>query len=175
MTPDHSGPDTSASDGGPQPPLPSLALIARIAVRLAEPLDLGVTALGHQRIVGITGGEFAGPGRSGEGLSGVVLPGGSDWQTICADGRTVVDTRYTLRAHDGALIAIATQGVRHGPPAVLAALAAGRPVDPSDYYFRISARFSTGAAAYDWLTSCVVVGAAVRNRDSVVYDAYRVT
>ena len=38
-----------------------------------------------------------------------------------------------------------SQGVRHGPPDVLAALARGEPVDPSLYYFRTSMRFRTAA------------------------------
>jgi uncharacterized protein DUF3237 len=80
--------------------------------------------------------------------------------------------RATLECHDGALISVATRGYRHGPREVLQRIAHGEPVDPSEYYFRVSIQYETSAPAYEWLNWIVAVASAVRLRDEVVYDAY---
>jgi hypothetical protein len=149
---------------------PRLDFLAHFRVELAPPQDLGDTPWGHRRIIGITGGEFR-----GDRFSGDVLPGGADWQVIHEDGTTTVDTRYTLRTNDDALVHIRTSGKRAGSPEVLAALAAGEDVDPAEYYFRVTASFETGEPAYAWLNRTVVVGAAARSANAVEYDAYVVT
>lgn len=154
----------------PEPVKPSLELIARFRVSLGEPLELGPTPWGQRRVIPIVGGDFDGPR-----LTGTVLPGGADWQVVHADGTAAIDTRYTLRGDDGGLISVATAGVRHGPPEVLAQLAAGEPVDPSAYYFRVSIQYETSAAAYAWLNQIVAVASAIRLVDEVVYDAYAVS
>ena len=155
--------------GGPA--RPELRFLARFTVELAAPLwDLGATtALGRRRIVPITGGTFAGPS-----LNGTILDNGADWQVVADDGATAVDTRYLLRTDDGALVYLRTRGYRHGPPDVLARLAAGEDVDPADYYFRIHLTFETASTAHGWLNRAVAVGSALRRPDAVVYDAYLV-
>jgi hypothetical protein len=147
-----------------------LELLARFTVTLADPLEVGRTPWGRRRVIGITGGRFAGPR-----LAGTVLPGGADWQVVHEDGMAAIDTRYTLQTQDDALISVATRGVRHGPPEVLRRLAEGQPVDPAEYYFRVSIQYETGAAAYLWLNRIVAVASAVRLPDQVIYDAYAVT
>jgi hypothetical protein len=104
-----------------------------------------------------------------------VLAGGADTQALLDDGTAIIDTRYTLRTADGALIAIATRGVRAGPPDVLDALARGDAVDPGAYYFRVAVELQTAAPAYDWCNRALIVAAAARLPRHVVYDAYRVT
>lgn len=150
-------------------PEPRLELVSRVVVRLEAPRSLGQTPWGERRLVGIVGGDFDGPR-----LSGVILSGGADWQIIHADGMTTVDTRYALQTHDGALIYIATRGVRWGPPETLARILRGEPVDPSEYYFRISAQLESGAPAYTWVNQRVFVGSAARSADAVVYDLFQV-
>jgi hypothetical protein len=155
----------------PEPPRPELRFLSRFTVELARPLwDLGpTTALGRRRIVPITGGRFAGPLLNGE-----ILDNGADWQVVGDDGSTAVDTRYLLRTDDGALVYLQTRGYRHGPPEVMARLAAGADVDPADYYFRIHMTFETASPAHGWLNRAVAVGSALRLPTAVVYDAYLV-
>ncbi|HEY7204282.1 MAG TPA: DUF3237 domain-containing protein [Methylomirabilota bacterium] len=153
-----------------EPPIPRLERLCRATVEIAEPLVVGDTPLGRRRIIPITGGHVDGPR-----LRGVVLPGGADWQIVRADGGAVLEARYTIRADDGALIYVRNVGVRHGPPAVLARLGRGEPVDPAAYYFRTTPRFETGAAAHAWLNDVVAVGSAVRRPDAVILDFYAVT
>ena len=68
-----------------------------------------------------------------------------------------LEARYTLRTDDGALIYVRNHALRHGPPEVIAALAAGRPVDPTSYYFRGATFFETSAGRYAWLGKYIVV------------------
>ena len=58
-------------------------------ITLAPPHELGDTPQGRRRIIGITGGSFA-----GARLAGRVLPGGADWQVIRVDGVAYLDARY---------------------------------------------------------------------------------
>lgn len=154
----------------PEPPVPGLELVARVRVLLDPPRELGETPFGRERVIPIVGGEVGGPRLRGE-----VLPGGADWQRVLPDGTAVIDTRYTLRLDDGALVSLETRGFRSGPPEVLASLLAGEPADPSSYYFRVVVTARTAAAAHDWLNRSVLVGSAVRTADAVEYDAYRLT
>jgi hypothetical protein len=132
--------------------LPQLDFIFAARVTVDVPLDLGDVAKGGRRIVPITGGDFSGPQ-----MRGAVLPGGADWQVLRGDGVAELEARYTLRTDDDALIYVRNHGLRHGPPEVIAALAAGQPVDPSRYYFRGATFFETGAARYAWLTKHIIV------------------
>jgi Protein of unknown function (DUF3237) len=153
-----------------QPIRPGLELIGRCRADLGEPLELGHTPWGRRRIIPIVGGEFEGPR-----VSATILSGGADWQVVHEDAVAAIDTRYTLTTRDGALISVATRGVRHGPPDVLRRLADGEAVDPAEYYFRVCIQYETGAPAYEWLNRIVAVASAVRLADQVIYDAYAVT
>ena len=141
----------------------------RAEITLAAPQELGETPQGRRRIIGITGGRFA-----GERLSGRVLAGGADWQVIRPDGVADLDARYTLETSDGALIYVRNRGYRHGPPEVIRRLAAGEAVDPSLYYMRTTPRFETGDARYAWLNRIVCVGTGARRTDAVELEVFEV-
>jgi Protein of unknown function (DUF3237) len=132
--------------------LPPLEFIFAAHVTVDPPLDLGSVGKGGRRIVPITGGDFSGPQ-----IRGKVLPGGADWQVLRDDGVAELEARYTLRTDDGALIYVRNVALRHGPPDIMAALAAGQSVDPASYYFRGATFFETGAARYASLTKTIVV------------------
>jgi hypothetical protein len=138
-----------------------------VRVEVAEIRTLGRTPLGERRVIPIVGGSF-----QGERLSGRVLPGGADWQSIGEDGAARLDARYTLEAEGGALVQVRSQGLRHGPPDVLARLAAGEPVDPGSYYFRTVLRFETGAPALDWLNRIIAVARGARRPRVVELTAF---
>jgi Protein of unknown function (DUF3237) len=148
---------------------PTLQLLYTSSINIAAPLDVGTTPHGQRRVINITGGAFAGPR-----LSGRILPGGADWQIVRRDGIVEVDARYTLETDDGALIYITNWGLRHGPPGVLSRLSAGERVDPSEYYFRTTPVFETGAAEYAWLNAIISVAVGERRADAVIITAYEV-
>jgi hypothetical protein len=148
---------------------PALRFLYSSQVRIETPLQVGPSPYGERRIINITGGSFAGPR-----LSGKVLPGGADWQIIRKDGVTEVEARYTLETHDGALIYIRNWGLRHGPPEVMARLMSGERVDASEYYFRTTPIFETGADTYQWLNRVVAVATGERRADEVIITVYEV-
>jgi hypothetical protein len=141
----------------------------RAEITLAAPQELGETPQGRRRIIGITGGRFA-----GERLSGRVLAGGADWQVTRPDGVADLDARYTLETSDGALIYVRNRGYRHGAPETMRRLAAGEAVDPSLYYMRTTPRFETGDARYAWLNRIVCVGTGARHTDAVELEVFEV-
>ena len=149
--------------------LPQLDFVFAANVTVDAPLDLGDVAKGGRRIVPITGGDFSGPRMRGE-----VLPGGADWQVLRGDGVAELEARYTLRTDDGALIYVRNHGLRHGPPEVIAALAAGQPVDPARYYFRGATFFETIAARYAWLTKHIIVCTGEREPATVKLKFFQV-
>lgn len=151
-----------------QPVVPILEHLMRVTITLSPALIVGTTAAGTRRIINITGGHFA-----GKDLSGEVLPGGADWQLVRADGVAILDARYILRTHDGALIYVQNRGVRHGPRDVLAAIARGEDVDPASYYMRTTPTFEATDPRHSWLNDIIAVGSGIRRADSVALDFYR--
>jgi hypothetical protein len=143
--------------------------LCRIEVTLEPVRDLGETPLGRRRIIGITGGKFAGPR-----LAGRILPGGADWQVIRGDGVAYLDARYTLETADGALIYVNNKGYRHGPKEVIERLARGEEVDPALYYMRATPWFETAAPAYAWLNRAICVATGARRAAAVELDFYEV-
>ena len=155
------------ADEAPAPP--RLELIFAAHVRVGAPLDLGDVGKGGRRVVPITGGEFSGPD-----IRGTVVPGGADWQILRGDGVSELEARYTLQTDDGALIVVRNLALRHGPPEVMAALAAGRPVEPGSYYFRGATFFETSAPRYAWIAKCIVVCTGEREPAGVKLKFYKV-
>ena len=149
---------------------PGLDFVFEARVAVGPPQDLGDVGKGGRRIVPITGGEFSGPQMRGE-----VLPGGADWQVLRSDGVAELEARYTLRTTDGALIYVRNHALRHGPPDVMAALAAGHSVGPGSYYFRGATFFETGSAPYAWITRHIIVCTGAREQARVLVRFYKLT
>jgi hypothetical protein len=146
---------------------PELAFMCRAFVQVAEACEVGLTPLGRRRIIDILGGRVEGPL-----LTGVILPGGADWQVVREDGTAVLEARYTIRTDDGALIYVRNDGYRHGPADVMAALARGESVDPALYYFRTTPRFETGAPRFAWLNRTLALCSGVREKAQVILDFF---
>jgi len=139
-------------------------------VEIGAPLDQGTWDGQRRRVMPITGGTFKGPR-----FSGVILPGGADWQSVrVADGVATIDARYTLRHDDGTLVTMLDRGIRRGPPEVMARLAAGEPVEPSLYYFRTTPRFEVQDGPYRWLADNVFLCRGQRTPDAVELEIFRV-
>ena len=143
--------------------------IFRIHAELAETVHLGSTPYGDRRVINILGGTVEGPR-----LSGRVLPGGADWQVVRADGAADIRARYTIESDRGARILVASDGLRHGPPEAIAALARGDTVDPSRYYFRTVMRFETSDPECDWLNRILALARGARERNAVRLDVFEV-
>ena len=84
---------------------PRLEPVFTLTVELAPPVEVGPTPHGTRRIIPIAGGTFTGPA-----ASGVIVPGGADWNLVRGDGVTHLWARYTLRTDDGATLMITNEG-----------------------------------------------------------------
>jgi Protein of unknown function (DUF3237) len=156
------------ADTAPMPPL--FAPLMQLVVEVGEVVSLGSVPTGERRVVSILGGRFDGA----DGWRGDVLPGGADWQLLRSDGVLEVDARYVLQDAQGARVQVLSQGLRHGPPEVMAALARGEAVDPSRYYFRTAMRFETAAERLQHLNRVVAVGIGGREAALVRLSVFSV-
>jgi hypothetical protein len=143
--------------------------IFTIHAELEPIMNLGHTPYGERRVIGISGGTV-----SGAKLNGRVLPGGSDWQIIRADGAADIQARYTIESDSGARILVYSAGLRHGPPEVMARLAKGDNVDPSLYYFRTVLRFETADPSVEWINRILGLARGAREPRAVRLDVYEV-
>jgi Protein of unknown function (DUF3237) len=144
--------------------------MARVDCDVGELVTLGPAKYGERRYVPILGGTVAGPE-----LQGVIVEGGVDWQVARADGVLDIAAHYVIRTPDGALIEVQSDGMRHGPPEVLAALARGESPPPSSYYFRTRVLFTTGAPAWLHLNKVMALACGQRQARRVLLDFFRIT
>jgi hypothetical protein len=138
-------------------------------VTVEGPQAIGAVPKGKRVTAPVTGGSF-----EGARLRGKVLPGSSDWTLLRSDGVLELDLRLTLETDDGALIHMASFGLRHGPAEVLAAIARGEAVDPSSYYFRTTLRFETGHPKYAFLNKLLALASGDRRPTGPIYSIYEV-
>jgi hypothetical protein len=143
--------------------------IFRIHAELADILHLGHTPYGDRRIINILGGRV-----DGARLSGRILPGGADWQIVRPDGVADLMARYTIETDAGARILVASDGLRHGPPAIIERLARGEAVDPAFYYFRTAMRFETSDPSTAWLNRIIALGRGAREARAVRLEVHEV-
>ena len=149
---------------------PDLEFVYEANGRLGAPVSIGPTPDGTRRIIPIfEGGRVEGPQ-----IRGALLGHAADWQLTRPDGVTVADAIYALRTDDGVVIQIHNRGLRHGPPEVIQRLAAGDPVDPSEYYFRTVPEFIAPAGKYDWLNRSIFLCAGARYESSIKLWVWRV-
>lgn len=139
-----------------------------LAVDVGVPQSVGRDAAGERRCVPITGGSVSGK------ITGVVLPGGADWQVLRPDGLADLDARYMLKLENGAQVEVWSRGLRIGPAEIMAKLARGERVDPSSYYMRTAMRFETAAPDLQWLVHRLHVGLGERTPDQVRLKVYSV-
>ncbi|WP_437837120.1 DUF3237 family protein [Sorangium sp. So ce1153] len=145
---------------------PPLFPLMTLEVAVAPPVTVNPSSPGR-RFIPIVGGTVAG------GLEGRVLPGG-DWQTIWADGRMDISAHYILDIAGHGTVEILSEGVRSGPPEVLAALGRGEAVDPGLYYFRTAIRMRTSAPGLLRLNAVLALSVGERLADRVRLTVYEI-
>ena len=152
------------------PPPPLLLPMTHIDCDVGALVTLGTGPYGERRYVPLGGGTVRGPE-----LNGVLVDGGVDWQVGRADGVLDIAAHYVIRADDGALIEVQSNGMRHGPADVIARLARGEAVPRGEYFFRTTVRFCTGAAAWLHLNKVLALAVGEREANRVRLDLYRIT
>jgi hypothetical protein len=158
-----------AGKAEPSPSQPKLTFAFEARITLAPPIEQGMVDGKRKRFIPITGGTIKGPK-----LSGVILPGGGDWQSIHPDGLTEIFARYSMKADDGTVIAITNPGVRVASPDIIARLSAGEDLNPALYYFRTTPVFDVAAGPHAWLRRSVFVARGIRKPDHVIVEVFEV-
>jgi len=143
-------------------------LLCTLSVEVGEVVSMGPGPVGERRRVDILGGTFEGPR-----IKGHVMPG-ADWQLLRQDGVLDLDARYALRVDSGGLVHVLSQGLRHGPPEIMAKLARGEDVDPASYVFRSVMRFETGEPSLAFLNKTIAVAVAQRKARRVELTAWAI-
>jgi Protein of unknown function (DUF3237) len=152
------------------PPPPALVPLTQIRCEVGELVTLGHATYGERRYVPLGGGTVRGPE-----LNGALVEGGVDWQVNRSDGVLDIAAHYVIRADDGALIEVRSEGMRHGPPEVMARLSRGDAVPRDAYFFRTIVRFTTGAEAWRHLNKVLALAVGQREARLVLLDLYRIT
>jgi Protein of unknown function (DUF3237) len=151
-------------------PEPQFEFLFGMSFEAQKPNHIGPTHWGNRRVVGISGGSFAGPK-----LKGRVLPGGSDWIVIRRDSVVVLDVRLLLQTDDDHNVLMSYRGMRHGPKTVMERVDNGEDPDPSEYYFRIAPIFEAPDGKYDWLNKLMAFGIGRRFAAGVTYAVYAIS
>jgi len=141
--------------------------LMHLELTVGPPLDVGLVDGIGRRLIPILGGKVTG------NYSGMVLPGGADWQLVRSDGTLEIEARYILELSNER-VEVDSRGIRHGPPGVLERLALGVPVDPTSYYFRTVIRFATASAALSDLNHMLALARGERHRDKVLLAVHEV-
>jgi hypothetical protein len=136
--------------------------IFTVKAELGAILPFGKTPYGERRVIDILGGTVEGPK-----LKGRILKGGADWQIVRSDGTADIKARYTIESESGARILVSSEGLRHGPPDIIAKLARGEPADPASYYFRTVMRFETSEASLAWINNILAIAFGAREAMAV--------
>jgi hypothetical protein len=137
---------------------PGLEFVYEATGDLEPPVTIGATYDGTRRIIPILGGGRV----EGPRIKGKLIGNAADWQLTRPDGVTVADAIYALETDDGVVIQIRNRGLRHGPPEVMARLAAGEEVDPAAYYFRTVPEFIAPDGPYDWMNRSIFICSGAR-------------
>ncbi|MBL0149992.1 MAG: DUF3237 domain-containing protein [Ideonella sp.] len=152
------------------PAPPALLPLCQVRCEVKPLVTLGPAPLGERRFIPLGGGTVRGPE-----LNGTLVEGGVDWQIARADGVLEIAAHYVIRADDGALIEVQSNGMRHGPAGVMARLARGEAVARDEYFFRTGVRFTTGAPQWAHLNKVMALAVGQREAAMVVLDFYRIT
>ena len=165
-----SNPSTNPPTRLPFPAPPQLVPMTQIRCEVGALVSLGPAPHGERRYVPLGGGSVRGPE-----LNGTLVAGGVDWQVARSDGALDIAAHYVIRSDDGALIEVKSEGLRHGPPEVMAQLARGEEVARDAYFFRTVVRFTTGAPAWLHLNKVMAIAVGQREAQVVWLDLYRLT
>ncbi|WP_454695957.1 DUF3237 domain-containing protein [Achromobacter aegrifaciens] len=142
----------------------------RLSLEVGAHHVMGPTPLGSRRVAPVSGGTFEGPE-----LSGIVLPGGTDWITEDPAGAWFrIDVKLPLQTSEGDMLIMAYHGWRSGTKDTLAKLSRGEEVSPQDYYYRVACSFETASPKHARLNTTLAIGNGWRVPTGPGYDVYEV-
>lgn len=139
------------------PPVIDSQPVLELYVSLNPKVTVGHSDDGERFIVPISGGHFR-----GEAISGKVMPGGADWQTVRNDNIKEIFALYSIQTNDGATIVVDNKGIVSGKSGTR--------------YARTSPKFHAPKGKYEWLNEKLFVGTitSLRNPRAVIIRVYQV-
>jgi hypothetical protein len=140
-----------------------------LTVEITEMISAGTTPIGEVRLLPFARGAF-----EGKDIRGRLLPGGTDWQQVRADGVLEIRAHYLLETDQGERIEVLSEGIRHAPPGVLERIAAGEAVPQNQYYFRTHVRLNTASERLAHLNRMLLVSSGERQQHAVQLTFYAV-
>jgi hypothetical protein len=146
-----------AQQAAPHPFAPRFEFAFTVSIELTDAVWLEPSSMGTTRAgVWAASGTFEGPR-----IRGRVLPmSGGDYPLVRPNGVIDFDARYFLEADDGTLIYLQSRGYRWAEGDAMDRMARNEPVDPTDYYMRVSPKFDVPAGPHEWLGKHIFVGVA---------------
>ena len=105
-----------------------------------------------RRFVPILGGNITGR------LTGHILAGGGDWQTVRPDGTIDLEAHYIVAIDGHGLVEVRASGVRFATP--------------ENVYFRTSMRFSTDDSGLEWFGRRICLSTGRREASQVALDIF---
>lgn len=128
-----------------------------VAIDLTPPVWLTPTSMGATRAaVWAAQGTFEGPR-----IRGIVIPmSGGDYPLVRPNGVIDFDARYLLQADDGTPIYLQSRGYRWAEGDAMERMNRNEPLEPHEYYMRVSPKFDVPEGPHDWLGKHIFVGVA---------------
>lgn len=149
-------------------PEPEFEKLFRLETKLKDTYPLGDIGPGYSEIVTISGGKAEGI------VNGEIMDFGADWGLLYSGNVNVLDTKCLLQTDDGAFISISYRGRMIMTLEEMDECAVNGVPDPSEYYFRTSVEFSTGAEKYKWLNDIVAFAMVIMTPEgNVCMDIYK--
>ncbi|RJG07374.1 DUF3237 domain-containing protein [Noviherbaspirillum cavernae] len=139
----------------------ALRPVIRVEVHVAPPTMLGELAGVERRIIAIAGGTIA-----GADFAGTILPGGSDIQSVRADGTIELTARYAVDLGPHGKLLVENTGIRRN--------ATGLEAQSAPPYFRGVMRFNAPAGPLQWLNDSVFISSGRREGGTVFLDVFEV-
>jgi hypothetical protein len=133
-----------------------LVSLGTMTITPGETLRLAGTPAGDRLIVEFAGVDFAGE-RLNARLRGKAA---ADWIVIGADSTALIDIRFTLETHDGALLLVQMNGRTDASK-----FNAGGPL-------YMTPRFETGDARYAWLNRVQAISKGKLESGKIENDVY---
>jgi hypothetical protein len=141
----------------PHPFAPKFEFAFTVAIDLTPPVWIRPTSMGATRAaVWAAQGTFEGPR-----IKGRVIPmSGGDYPLLRPNGVIDFDARYLLEADDGTPIYLQSRGYRWAEGDAMERMMRNEPLEPHEYYMRVSPKFDVPEGPHDWLGKHIFVGVA---------------
>ena len=154
----------------PHPFQPVLVHAFSVAITLSKAYFLKPSGTGQTRAA-----VYAASGTITGRINGKVIPmSGGDFPLVRADDVIDFDAKYLFELDDGTIVMLHSRGYRWAEPEVIARMARNEPVEPHEYYMRVSPKFDVAEGPHDWLNKHVFVGVAEKTPGSNVIHYFQV-